>query len=155
MKFLESISQGVVQGGTTSHPQLPQGLREFVAIAGEILAKNGLVRKSHEKDFIVLVNLADESIHGIDSGSNLPFHAAAGIQDDANAYGNVLVLAEVRNFLGNAVFLDNKIFGAQVSNVMAVTVRYGRNDIHKPDVNAHLRGHECSDRQDCQDRGYW
>ena len=142
----ESLAQCVVQSGSARGQHLVHGVKEFVSIVCEVLSQNGLVGKRHKKDFVILVNAISEPIHGIDGGTELSFHTAAGVQEHADANRHIVVLTEMRNFLGSAVFLDEEIFGGQVADITAAVVSDRRYDIYEPDINADLRNQNSAGR---------
>ena len=116
-----------------------EGVKKVASIVCEVLPQNRLVGERHEKDFVVFVNPVSEPIHRIHSGTELSVHAAADIQQHTDADGHTTVLAEMRNFLGPAVFLDDEVFGRQGADITAAIVSHRRDDVDQPNVNADLR----------------
>src|SRR5438552_11568294 len=94
------------------------------------------------------MNSPGETVHGLEGYPDLAIHASTGVEEDAHAHRNAAILAEMRNRPGLAVFFKNEIVSREIRNVSAVNVRDGCNDIHQPNIDAHLCAHY---RSDCQD----
>src|SRR5262249_18610963 len=139
--FTQAEFQGVIKSSPAAHCNVLQSTREFVAIVGEILQQVRAIRKRHKKNVVVFVNGPDKALYCSRGGSDLPLHAPAGIQHNAQADRQVVGLAEVADGLNLAVLFDDKVILCQVRNIVSGLVCNSGNDIDECDINFQL----CSD----------
>src|SRR5262245_52520254 len=84
------------------------------------------------------MNSPAEALDRFDSGLDLPVHTSAGVEQNPNTDGDILILAEMRDLLRLAVFFEDKIVNGQVWNTAASGVGDGCYDIHQSNIDAHL-----------------
>src|SRR5262249_299555 len=89
----------------------------------------------------------NKTFHRGCSRSDLTFHAAAGIQYDAEADRRVIRKADVRYRQSLTVFFDNKVAGSEIRNVSVAVICNRSNDIYECDVDRELRESSRSDKQ--------
>src|SRR5262245_23219551 len=86
-----------------------QSLRQLLAIVGEVLLELGAGGKRHQKNVVVGMDGADEPVDRAHGRLELVDHTPAGVEQNPYADGNAIVLTEMRNLLGDAVFFNHKI----------------------------------------------
>jgi len=89
---------------------------KFGDIRGEVGGDFGAVRELHKEKFVFGIACFQECYRGIASRCDLVLHAAADIENHADADGNIF-RREVCNLLLDLVFPDLKVFLVEATNV--------------------------------------
>ncbi len=105
-------------------------------IVGEILQQESLVGKRNQKKLVVGIHGPDEVLQRGFGGRQLPIHAAAGIDYDADTYGRIGVALNPENRPPDSVFVDVEILLAQVLNPSSALV--GGSDRNSADDGSRL-----------------
>ena len=107
--FAEAFVDRIVEGCPATDADPPQGQGELLTVVRKVLRQGWPVRENHQEDIVVVVDGPDEALDGTGGRPDLPFHAAAGVENKAYADRKVVGLAEVGDRLILPVLLDDKI----------------------------------------------
>src|SRR5690349_12711501 len=94
------------------------------------------------------MNDAEETVDRALRSSNFALHAAAGIEDDADADGHVRRLRQVLDRLRLAVLFDNEVVDRQVGNQPALAVNDGGHNVNQLNIDLKLSAKQHADRQE-------
>src|SRR5687767_5559381 len=122
----QSFAQGIIDSGyDIQDPEFRVGNKNrskhagnSLAITCEVLSDARLCCKSHQEDVIVRVNCPNKSLNRGGCCLEFVFHAGTGIEQNSQADRDVMILAEVRYLLRNAILFHNEIVRYQVLHVL-------------------------------------
>ena len=142
--LVDSLLQRIVENRAATDVQRVHSARELLPVAREILLDNGLPGKRHQENIVLGMDVVDEAIHSFRCGAHLRRHAAAGVEKDSHAYGNIVILGEMGNLLRDTVFQDGEIVGGKPGNKLSFSVRDGSDDTDQPHIDSQLSRCLCS-----------
>src|SRR5687768_12336734 len=120
LDFFNCLCEPVVKKGAASNTKRRERFRESSSIAREILFDDDISRERHEKNVVVGVNVVQEALDGGRCRTHLAGHAAAGIEQNSDAYRYITILREMRDLLGDTVFQDSEVFGLEIGDKLAL-----------------------------------
>ena len=94
------------------------------------------------------MNGPNEALHCGGGCPDLPFHAAARIQQQTHAYRKLIRLTKVRNLLFLSIFKDDEVVFGEVGNVVAGFVCDCRDHIDQRNINLQLSGDKRNKEED-------
>ena len=129
------LIDGVVEGGGAAGALLADGLLELVEIVGEILGDFGLIVEGHDEGLVSSV--MDDVVEKIHGGVLLELEALAnavgGVEQQADAQGDIGLASEELDGLRDAVVKDAEIFLLQIGDQFLAAIEDGKLDVHQVD----------------------
>jgi len=125
LEMIEGADDGVVESSAAASVDAFESFLEFGNTAGEILVEIEVevVVEIDDKGFVLRITALDESDGGLVHAGALVAHAAAVVDDEAHADGNIFAF-EDGELLLDLVFVDAEIFLGQAVDEFATVVEH-------------------------------